>query len=150
MQKVRVWEPSEPVPAGEWERRLADSEAEIVAVLEPDQDEVLPALVLQLGNASLISAYSPVTDALKVVLDGLVFSSYLFIVSLGLTIIFGVMKVLNLAHGGFYAWGAYTSAFLIGRAAAAGWPDLSGFAIIFLAALVVAILIPIVVPRLMT
>ena len=75
MQKVRVWEPSEPVPAGEWERRLADSEAEIVAVLEPDQDEVLPALVLQLGNASLISAYSPVTDALKVVLDGLVVDS---------------------------------------------------------------------------
>ncbi|HJU80717.1 MAG TPA: hypothetical protein VJ796_03110 [Acidimicrobiia bacterium] len=75
MQKVRVWEPSEPVPAGEWERRLSDSEAEIVAVLEPDQDEVLPALVLQLGDASLISAYSPVTDALKVVLDGLVVDS---------------------------------------------------------------------------
>ncbi|HKZ19070.1 MAG TPA: hypothetical protein VJQ57_03065 [Acidimicrobiia bacterium] len=75
MQKVGVWEPSEPVPAGEWERRLAASEAEIVAVLEPDQDEVLPALVLQLGDASLISAYSPVTDALKVVLDGLVVDS---------------------------------------------------------------------------
>jgi len=75
--------------------------------------------------------------AVAVLLDGLVFSSYLFIVSLGLTIIFGVMKVLNLAHGAFYAWGAYGAAYLIGRAAAAGWSDLWGFALIFGAALVV-------------
>jgi branched-chain amino acid transport system permease protein len=74
---------------------------------------------------------------IAVVLDGLTFSSYLFIVSLGLTIIFGVMKVLNLAHGGLYAWGAYTAAFLIGRAAAAGWPDWAGFPIILGAALLV-------------
>ena len=76
MQKVRVWEPSEPVLAGEWQRRLAESDAEIVAVLEPDEDEALAALVLQLGDASLISAYSPVTDALKVVVDGLVVDSF--------------------------------------------------------------------------
>ena len=45
-----------------------------------------------------------------VLLDGLTYASYLFIVSLGLTIIFGVMKILNVAHGSFYAWGAYTAA----------------------------------------
>ena len=78
---------------------------------------------------------------IAVVLDGLVFSSYLFIVAIGLTIIFGVMKVLNLAHGAFYAWGAYTAAFFIGRAAAAGWPDLAGFAIILAAAPVVGIVL---------
>ena len=44
---------------------------------------------------------------LTIMLDGLQFSSYLFIVSAGLTIIFGVMKILNVAHGSFYAWGAY-------------------------------------------
>jgi hypothetical protein len=75
MQKVRVWEPSEPVLPDEWQRRLVGSDAEIVAVLEPDQDEVLPALVLQLGDAGLISACSPITDALKVVVDGLVVDS---------------------------------------------------------------------------
>ena len=52
---------------------------------------------------------------LTIVLDGLQFSSYLFIVSAGLTIIFGVMKILNVAHGSFYAWGAYTAAFFIGK-----------------------------------
>ena len=44
---------------------------------------------------------------IAVVLDGLVFSSYLFIVSLGLTIIFGLLDVINMAHGEFYAVGAY-------------------------------------------
>ena len=52
--------------------------------------------------------------AITILIDGLVFSSYLFLVSVGLTIIFGVMKILNVAHGSFYAWGAYTSAYLIG------------------------------------
>jgi branched-chain amino acid transport system permease protein len=47
-----------------------------------------------------------VNTAITILLDGLVFSSYLFIVSVGLTIIFGVMKILNVAHGAFYAWGA--------------------------------------------
>jgi branched-chain amino acid transport system permease protein len=79
--------------------------------------------------------------AVAVLLDGLVFSSYLFIVSLGLTIIFGVMKVLNLAHGAFYAWGAYGAAYLIGRAAAAGWSDYWGFPIIFGAALLVGVIL---------
>jgi len=83
--------------------------------------------------------------AIAVLLDGLTFSSYLFIVSLGLTIIFGVMKVLNLAHGGFYAWGAYSAAFLIGRAANAGWPDWSGFVIIFASALAVGIVMGLVI-----
>ena len=44
---------------------------------------------------------------ITVLLDGLIYASYLFIVSLGLTITFGVMKILNVAHGGFFAWGAY-------------------------------------------
>jgi len=77
--------------------------------------------------------------AITVVLDGLVFSSYLFIVSFGLTIIFGVMGILNLAHGGFYTWGAYTAAFLIGAAANAGWPDWIGFPIIFVSAALVGV-----------
>lgn len=79
--------------------------------------------------------------AIAVLLDGLVFSSYLFLVSLGLTVIFGVMKVLNLAHGAFYAWGAYAAAYLIGRASAAGWADPWGFAIIFAAALLVGVVL---------
>ena len=50
---------------------------------------------------------------ITVLLDGLIYASYLFIVSLGLTISFGVMKILNVAHGGFFAWGAYLASISI-------------------------------------
>ena len=51
---------------------------------------------------------------LAILLDGIVFASYLFLVSIGLTLIFGVMKILNAAHGSFYAFGAYCAATVIG------------------------------------
>ena len=46
-------------------------------------------------------------------LNSLYFAALLFLVSLGLNIILGVMGVLNLAHGGLYAVGAYMAAWLI-------------------------------------
>src|SRR5579875_80607 len=47
---------------------------------------------------------------LSIVLDGLVYSSWLFIVSVGLTLVYGVMRIVNVAHGSFYALGAYLMA----------------------------------------
>jgi len=41
------------------------------------------------------------------VLNGLCYGMLLFIISMGLTLIFGVMGVLNFAHGSFYMLGAY-------------------------------------------
>ncbi len=49
-----------------------------------------------------------------IIIDGLVYSSWLFIVSTGLTLIYGVMRILNMAHGSMYAIGAYTAATLVG------------------------------------
>ncbi len=49
-----------------------------------------------------------------IILDSLVYASWLFMVASGLTLIYGVMKVLNVAHGSLYAFGAYTNAWLIG------------------------------------
>lgn len=42
--------------------------------------------------------------------DGLVFASWLFLISVGMTLIYGVLRILNLAHGSLYALGAYTAA----------------------------------------
>ena len=78
---------------------------------------------------------------LTILLDGLQFSSYLFIVSAGLTIIFGVMKILNVCHGSFYAWGAYTSAFFIGKFSEIGMPDGWGFLVILASAIVVGLVL---------
>jgi len=41
------------------------------------------------------------------ILSGLAFGMVLFIASVGLTLIFGVMKVINFAHGSFYMFGAF-------------------------------------------
>jgi branched-chain amino acid transport system permease protein len=43
------------------------------------------------------------------VLNGLVFGMLLFMLSSGLTLIFGMMGVLNFAHAGFYMLGAYVA-----------------------------------------
>ncbi len=85
--------------------------------------------------------------ALTILLDGLQFSSYLFIVSAGLTIIFGVMKILNVAHGSFYAWGAYTAAFFIGKFSDMGLPDAMGFLIIIAAAIIVGVILGFIIEQ---
>ena len=84
---------------------------------------------------------------ITILLDGLQYSSYLFIVSVGLTIIFGVMKILNVAHGSFYAWGAYTAAFFIGKFSDMGWPDAFGFVIILASAIAVGLVLGLLIER---
>jgi branched-chain amino acid transport system permease protein len=46
-------------------------------------------------------------------LNGLYFAALLFLISLGLNIILGVMGILNLAHGSLYAIGAFMAAWTI-------------------------------------
>ncbi|MEM2178241.1 MAG: branched-chain amino acid ABC transporter permease [Candidatus Methanomethylicaceae archaeon] len=41
------------------------------------------------------------------ILNGLFFASYMFLLSVGLNIIFGVLKIINLAHGNLYELGCY-------------------------------------------
>jgi len=45
--------------------------------------------------------------------DGFSYAGLLFLVALGLTLIFGVMGILNVAHGAMYAFGGYAAASLI-------------------------------------
>ena len=64
---------------------------------------------------------------LTIVLDGLIQASWLFIVALGLTLVFGVLKILNIAHGSFYALGAYIAATAVTMVAAHSLPPSIGF-----------------------
>ncbi|MCX7139567.1 MAG: branched-chain amino acid ABC transporter permease [Proteobacteria bacterium] len=53
-------------------------------------------------------------DLLKLAaLDGFSYAGLLFLVSLGLTLIFGVQGIINVAHGSLYAFGGYTAASLV-------------------------------------
>ena len=84
---------------------------------------------------------------LVILVDGLVYSSYLFLVAVGLTVIFGVQKVLNVTHGAFYAFGAYFAAYLIGIWTRGGLPDWGGFLIIFGSAAVLGVILGVIIER---
>jgi branched-chain amino acid transport system permease protein len=82
-----------------------------------------------------------------IVVDGLVFSSYLFLVAVGLTVIFGVMKVLNVAHGALYAFGAYLAATMVGVWYDAELPELGGFAMLLIAPVIVGVVMGVALER---
>jgi branched-chain amino acid transport system permease protein len=68
---------------------------------------------------------------LVVVVDSIIYSSWLFIAAIGLTLIYGVMKIVNLTHGSFYALGAYVAASVVGALLARGYsPALSYLALL--------------------
>src|ERR1700681_1037127 len=52
------------------------------------------------------------TIVILAICDGLSYAALVFLVAVGLSLIFGVLRVLNVAHGSLYAYGAYLSATL--------------------------------------
>ena len=74
---------------------------------------------------------------LAVIFDGIIYSSYLFVIGLGLTLIYGVMRILNIAHGALFTLGAYSAASLVGIWLAGGHAPLGSLAMLLIAALVV-------------
>ncbi|MGF1529498.1 MAG: branched-chain amino acid ABC transporter permease [Candidatus Competibacterales bacterium] len=67
------------------------------------------------------------TLPLAIAMDGLIYASWLFIIAAGLTLIYGVMRILNLAHGSFYALGAYAAASAVAWYFTTGSPPLLSF-----------------------
>ena len=58
------------------------------------------------------------------VLNGLAIGSLLFILAVGLSLVFGMMDVLNLAHGALFLAGAYFAYLLVGQDPS--WPAFAG------------------------
>ena len=53
--------------------------------------------------------------AVQQALNGISFGALLFILAAGLSLIFGMMDVVNLAHGSFYMLGAYIALTVVQR-----------------------------------
>jgi branched-chain amino acid transport system permease protein len=51
-------------------------------------------------------------------INSLLYASVLFLIAGGLSLIYGVMRIVNLAHGNLYAFGAYVTAWAVGTVAA--------------------------------
>lgn len=49
---------------------------------------------------------------INLIINGLATGMLIFLLAAGLTLIFGLMSVLNFSHGGFFAWGAYMGIWL--------------------------------------
>lgn len=87
------------------------------------------------------------SQILAVVIDGLIYSSWLFIIAVGLTLIYGVMKILNIAHGSLYALGAYTATSVAGYWLNQGHAPMGSYAMLLLAAILVGIIAGPVIER---
>ena len=86
-------------------------------------------------------------DPTLIFVDGIVYASWLFLVAVGLTLIYGVMNILNVAHGSLYAIGAFTAAWLVGEYMAAGWAPLGTYALLIFAAVAVGVVLGTIIER---
>ena len=84
---------------------------------------------------------------LTVIVDGIIYSSWLFVAAIGLTLIYGVMKIVNLTHGSFYALGAYAGASFTGAWLARGYPPMLSYAVLLASALIVALVVAPLIER---
>ena len=82
-------------------------------------------------------------------LNSLFYASVLFLIAAGLSLIFGVMRIVNLAHGSLFGVGAYVAAWLVGRAVNFGVPPIWLLLLIPVAASAVAVLGMIIEPLLL-
>jgi branched-chain amino acid transport system permease protein len=76
---------------------------------------------------------------LPVLVDGVNYAAYLFIIATGLTLIYGVMKILNIAHGSLYALGAYLAVSLVGAWLSHNYPIMASYVLLLVAAVLVGL-----------
>jgi branched-chain amino acid transport system permease protein len=85
--------------------------------------------------------------AFAILTDGLVYAAYLFLVAVGLTLIFGVMRILNVTHGSFYAFGAYGAAIAVGIYFDRGFPAAGGFLLMAIVAMLIGLVLGLAIER---
>jgi branched-chain amino acid transport system permease protein len=106
----------------------------------------MPAIILKRWNNELMAAGvcilcllplwgMPAKTYLTLTIAGLAMGMLLFLIASGVSIIFGLMDVLNFAHGALFAWGAYVGFSVFGRLR--GWLEADSvpqnFAVFFVA-----------------
>jgi branched-chain amino acid transport system permease protein len=83
------------------------------------------------------------------ILNSLFYASVLFLIAAGLSLIFGVMRIVNMAHGSFYGVGAFITAWLVGRAGTYGLSPIWLFLLIPVGAAAVALIGAVIEPVLL-
>lgn len=87
------------------------------------------------------------------VLNSLFYAASLFLIAAGLSLIYGVMRIVNLAHGTFYALGAYVSAWAVGtafgHAGGGGWHLMGQLLLLPIGAIAIAAVGAVIEPTLL-
>jgi branched-chain amino acid transport system permease protein len=76
------------------------------------------------------------SQLMLILVDGINYSSWLFLSAVGLTLVYGVMKIVNVAHGSFYALGAYMAASVVGYWFANQYPPYLSYLALLVAAII--------------
>ena len=63
-----------------------------------------------MGDSRQGEVFMTFTLIVEQLLNGLQFGLMLFLIAAGLTLVFGIMDIMNLAHGSLYMAGAYVAA----------------------------------------
>jgi branched-chain amino acid transport system permease protein len=87
------------------------------------------------------------TGFLGFLIDGAMYAAWIFLIAVGLTLIFGVMGILNMAHGSFYAFGAYVAAMAAGAWLQTGIAPLATYIVLVAAGIAAGILLGALVDR---
>src|SRR6266508_2568189 len=73
------------------------------------------------------------------ILNALLYAAVLFLIAGGLSLIYGVMRIVNLAHGNLYAFGAFMAAWVVGLLVSRGTPTSVLYPVLIAGALAAAV-----------
>lgn len=82
-----------------------------------------------------------------ILMDGVIYAAWLFVAAAGLTLVYGVMRILNLAHGSLYAIGAYSAATAAAWYFAAGYPAAASYLFFAAGALAAGVAVGLAIER---
>ena len=89
-----------------YERPVAVIQAKAVGLSRKDQDRVIASNAARLLRLTLGPAVRPDFWVIQT-FNGLSYGALLFLLASGLSLIFGVMRIVNLAHGSYFMLGGY-------------------------------------------
>jgi branched-chain amino acid transport system permease protein len=95
--------------------------------------DIKPIVLLLAVMALAAPAIGSTSSWITLTVAGLAMGLIVFVIASGLTLVFGLMDVLNFGHGVFIALGAFVATSVMGWTTGAGW---GGFASVFAAMLV--------------
>jgi len=117
------------------------------AALSPEQaaDDIpkarfdwIPIALVAVLAAVALPAIGSTSTWLTLTVAGLAMGLIVFVIASGLTLVFGLMDVLNFGHGIFIAIGAFVATSVMGWSAGAGWGGLAAVFAAMVAAMAVA------------